>query len=253
MTATAILLAAGYATRLYPLTKDQPKALLPLASGTILDAIMQALEPAAQITRRILVTNARFAPQFRQWQRARGVDIEILDDQTATPETRLGAIRDLELARTQGRAAGDLLVIGTDNLFTWPVSEFLRQAERVRPCASVALWQAPSKDAAMQFGVVECEADGRIRNFVEKSPTPPSRAVALCVYYFPEPMLHRIRQFLEQGGNADAPGYFIQWLARTERVYGVTMPGLWYDIGTLEAYQQVVSGWKKGQQVTMGY
>lgn len=247
MPVTVILLSAGYATRLYPLTKDKPKALLPLAGGTILDAIMQTLDGEPQITKRLLVTNARFAPLFRQWRQERKAPVEIIDDQTSTPENRLGAIRDLELARTEGKAVGDLLVIGTDNLFTWPVREFIGRAQRHRPSASVALWDAPSKQAATQFGVVERDPDDRIRAFAEKSPSPPSTAVSLCVYYLPEPVVPRIQQFLREGGNADAPGYFIQWLARAEQVYGLMMPGMWYDIGTPESYQQVLQAWPGGQ------
>src|SRR3989338_1705769 len=123
MPGTAILLAAGYATRLYPLTKDRPKALLPLGSGVILDAVLQSMADATDIVKRVLVTNHRFAEQFRTWQAATRAPVEIIDDGTDTAQTRLGAIRDLELARTRGGAVGDLLVLGTDNLFGWPMRD----------------------------------------------------------------------------------------------------------------------------------
>ena len=243
MSLTAILLAGGYATRLYPLTKDTPKALLPLGTGVILDAVVNRLESVSGITQRCLVTNHRFAEQFRAWQQMRRQDIRIVDDGTDTVEARLGAIRDLELARTQGGGQGDVLVVGTDNLFTWSLGEFVVSAQRHRPDPSIALWEAPSTAAATQFGVVTRDEATRITSFVEKSPQPPSREVALCVYYFPAAMCARIREFLDGGGNADAPGYFIQWLARHSTVYGTMMRGAWYDIGTLEAYQTVVNEW----------
>ena len=250
MAITAILLSAGYATRLYPLTKDRPKALLPLGRGTILDELMASLQTVPQVRRRILVTNHRFAQQFRDWQCSTRADVEILDDQTDSPETRLGAIRDLALARRQTDQRDDLLVVGTDNLFRWPLADFVASAQRVCPQPSLALWEAPSREAAVQFGVVVRDPTSRVTAFVEKSPQPPSREVALCVYYFPAPMCDAMQEFLEQGGNADAPGYFIEWLVRRGTVYGVMMPGAWYDIGTLEAYQAAIQEWKHTTDTT---
>ncbi len=251
MPVTAILLAAGYATRLYPLTKDQPKALLPLGQGVILDAVLHTLEGVPDVVQRCLVTNRRFAPQFRQWQQKRAAPIQIIDDGTETAKTRLGAIRDLELARKQGPAQSDLLVIGTDNVFHWPLVDFVVAARRHAPSPSIALWQAPSADVATQFGVVTRDPQSRITAFVEKSAQPPSTEVALCVYYFPAPMCGAIQQFLKAGGNADAPGYFIKWLVERGAVYGIMMPGPWYDIGTLEAYDTMLKEWPQETNVKL--
>ena len=243
MAITVVLLAAGYATRLYPLTKDRPKALLPLAGGVILDAVVRAARSVPDVHRIVLVTNHRFAGQFREWQQRTGASVQIVDDGTDTVETRLGAIRDLELARQAGGSDDDILVVGTDNLFQWPLADFVTQAKRFAPKPSIALWQAPSNEAATQFGVVVRDATQRITDFVEKSQQPPSADVALCVYYFPAAMCGQIQQFLDSGGNADAPGYFIQWLVRQGVVYGIMEPGAWYDIGSLESYQQVQREW----------
>ena len=245
MGVTAILLAAGYATRLYPLTQDRPKALLPLNAETILDAVLSSLETVTDVRKRILVTNHRFAEPFRRWQQNRRAPVQIVDDGTDAPERRLGAIRDLELARGEAPPQDDLLVVGTDNLFRWPLSEFVAQARRRQPAPSIALWEAPTAGAATQFGVVTRDAASRITAFVEKSPQPPSRDVALCVYYFPSKMCGLIRTFIDEGGNPDAPGYFIQWLAARGPAYGIMMPGPWYDIGTLEAYQTVLKAWHR--------
>ncbi len=243
MAITAVLLAAGYATRLYPLTKDKPKTLLPLGSGVILDAVVASLAMVPEVRQRVLVTNHRFAEQFRAWQRASRAPMEILDDGTDSAETRLGAIRDLELVQQRAGAGDDLLVLGTDNLFRWPLAQFVAAAQRVRPAPSVAIAQASSPQAATQFGVVLRDATQRVTAFVEKSPQPPSTEVALCVYYFPAAMGGQIQRFLASGGNADAPGYFLEWLVRQGAVYGLMMPGVWYDIGTLEAYQAVLNEW----------
>ncbi len=248
MAVTTVLLAAGYATRLYPPTRGRPKALLPLGQGVILDAVLRLLEPVADVRARILVTNHRFAEQFQAWQRASGADVRIVDDGTETPETRLGAIRDLELARGLADPADDLLVLGTDNLFRWSLADFVARAQGYGREPSVALWQAPSSADATQFGVVVRDQTSRITSFVEKSPQPPSREVALCVYYFPAAMAGRIAQFLAEAGNADAPGYFIAWLVEHGAVYGIMMDGAWYDIGTPETYQAVITAWSEGAQ-----
>ena len=249
---TAVLLAAGYATRLYPLTKDQPKALLPLGPGTILDGVIRTLGEVPDLRKTVLVTNHRFADQFRAWQKASGAPVEVIDDGTASAESRLGAIRDLALTRTRTDAADDLLVIGTDNLFEWSLADFIAKARRHAPTPSIGLWRAPSKAAATQFGVVTRDGTDRITAFVEKSPTPPSADVALCVYYFPGAMCGEIDRFLRSGGNPDAPGYFIEWLTRQGPVYGLMMPGAWYDIGSLESYETVKRDWKDGMQPSGG-
>lgn len=245
MAVSAILLAAGYATRMYPLTHDTPKALLPLGSGVILDRIVSGL--GSEVTKRILVTNHKFVDQFRAWRGGQGVELEIIDNGTETAETRLGAIRDLELARVQGRAEGDLLVIGTDNVLTWSLHEFIAKARRHAPHPSVALWEAPSTEAATQFGVVRRDAQSRIVEFVEKSPQPPSREVATCLYYFPEAMCGRIQEFISSGGNTEAPGHFIKWLASHGAAYGIMMGGGWYDIGSLETYETIKREWPGGE------
>ena len=243
MSITAVLLAAGYATRLYPLTKDRSKALLPLGRGVILDPIVQALAEVPGVRKRLLVSNHAFVESFRAWQRERRVPVEILDDGSKTPEQRLGAIQDVAFARQRTDAVDDLLILGTDNLFRWSLAEFVKQAQRHRPCASVALWEAPSADAATQFGVVKRDQTDRLIAFVEKSPQPPSREVALCVYYFPAAMCEDLQRFLDEGGSTDAPGYFIEWLVRHRTVYGVLMPGAWYDIGTPDTYRTVMEEW----------
>ncbi|MBI4340693.1 MAG: NTP transferase domain-containing protein [Candidatus Omnitrophica bacterium] len=244
MSITVILLAAGYATRLYPLTKETPKALLPLGRGVILDEVLRSVLEVPDVSQRILVTNHRFAEPFRQWQRDRQADVRVLDDGTSTAETRLGAIRDLELARNEAGPSDDLLVVGTDNLFRWPLAEFVAQAQRHRPAPSVALWQASSPSAATQFGVVVRDASSRVIQFAEKSAQPPSAEVALCVYYFPAMMCGKIREYIDAGENTDAPGYFLAWLAHHVAVYGLMMPGVWHDIGTKEEYDTVVKTWR---------
>jgi len=266
------LLAAGYGTRLYPLTKDHPKALLPLGSGVtpppasgpkgrlsskgppsadevgggvILDWILDTVEAVPGLSKLVLVTNHKFFPQFEAWQRTHSRALELVDDGTSTPETRLGAIRDLMLGLAQVGACDDLLVLGTDNVFTWSLADFVAFAKRKRPSATVALRQATSLQAASRCAVVELDGAARLIRCVEKPASPFSSTVALCVYYFSQACRGRFEEFVRIGGNVDAPGYFIEWLVKQEPVYGFMTDGEWFDIGSKESYQEAVQRWSR--------
>ncbi len=240
---SVVLLAAGYGTRLYPLTKDRPKALLPIGPRAMLDIIMDKVREIPNVRQIVLVTNHRFAEQFRQWQQQSGQPVEVIDDETSTNETRLGAIRDLQLGMERLRRPDDVVVLGTDNLFTSSLAEFVRGAKARAPSATVALQEVATKEDAKKFGIVELLPDGRIKRLLEKPADPPTRLAALCVYYFPHAMHPRFAQFLSDGGNPDAPGYFIEWLVRTEPTYGTVVDGEWFDIGSHETYREAVERW----------
>ena len=247
---SVILLAAGYGTRLYPLTKNRPKALLELGDRLLLDEVIEQVRAVRGPSKVMLVSNHRFADQFQQWQQKSGKGVTVIDDGTDTPETRLGAIGDLQLGRKDIPPTDDLLVLGTDNLFTWSLAEFAADAASKRPSPSIALQTVATDKEASLYGVVELNNAGRVTRMVEKPKQPPSRLVSVCVYYFPAAMRGRFDEFLKSGGNPDAPGYFIEWLTRQESVYGHALRGDWFDIGSLEAYQQAVEFWtaRRGQQ-----
>jgi glucose-1-phosphate thymidylyltransferase len=245
-----ILLAAGYGTRLYPLTKDCPKALLPLGTRVVLDVIVDALTGVPGVRRLALVTNHRFMKQLQAWQSRASIPLGLIDDGTLTPETRLGAIRDLRLGLDWVGLDRDVLVLGTDNLFTWSLADFAAFAHTKRPASTVALRQVRSAEEARRCAVVEVDAEALLVHCVEK-PDPerlPPRSsfwVALCVYYFPAPCLGRVDEFLRSGGSVDAPGYFIEWLVEHDRVYGFVTQGTWLDIGSQTAYRQAVQRWAR--------
>ncbi len=240
---SAILLAAGYGTRLYPLTKDRPKALLPLGEGVLLDQAWAALRRLPAIARCVLVTNHRFAPQFEQWRRHQEAEVEIVDDGTTGPTRRLGAIPDLLLGWKRA-PHDDVLVIGTDNVFTWSLTPFLRVAQAKRPSATIGTGRVPTLRDASLYGVVATDQRGRITQFLEKPAQAPSKAIALCIYYFPATMKARMVQFLRQNGNGDAPGFFLSWLVQQEPVYAHVARGQWFDIGSHASYEAVVA-WKQ--------
>ncbi len=244
---SAILLAGGYGTRLYPLTKDCPKALLPIGERVVLDWIVENVSVVAGLSRMILVTNHRFAEQFEAWRSSRqmaqnGVDLQFIDDGSSSPDTRLGAIRDLLLGMAE-LGHEDVLVLGTDNVFGWSLVDFASFAVTKRPAATVALQSVSSLEEARRYAVVELDAAARLTRCVEKPAQPTSLTIALCVYYFPFPVRARLEEFLHTGGNVDAPGYFLEWLVQREPVCGFMTDGPWFDIGDQEAYEHAVQYW----------
>lgn len=241
---SVVLLAAGYGTRLYPMTKTLPKALLPIGNGVLLDTIMEHLK-GVTVRKIVMVSNALFFKEFSAWRRQRGLrKLVMINDGSRTPETRLGAIRDLALALKRIPAGDDVLVLGTDNLFTWPLKEFAAFAQARRPALTVAAFRLRSKAQARKFAVVELNAAGRLTRFVEKPAHPSSTTVALCVYYIPAARRGRVAKFLSAGHPGDAPGYFVEWLVRREAVYGFVTGGTWFDVGSHDVYRQVRRRWR---------
>lgn len=238
-----VFLAGGYGTRLYPLTKKRPKAMLPLGEGVIMDAIWSSVKKIPSLSRVVLVSNHRYAAQFDRWARARGAAIQIVDNGTSTSETRLGAIRDLQLGLACVGKQDDVLALGTDNLFGWSLADFIRRGGARRRAVTIAVRKARSLNEAKSCGVVSMRRSGRIRRCVEKPAKPFSLTVSLCVYYIPPSCRASLQAFIRAGGNVDAPGYFIAWLVTHGSVYGFLAHGAWSDIGSREAYHHVAAHW----------
>lgn len=241
---SVVLMAGGYGTRLYPLTKDCPKALLPLGrSSVILDHILRGVQDVPGVEKIVLVSNHAFFPKFDAWKRTARQEIELLDDGSFTNETRLGAIRDLDLALQRIPEIQDALVLGTDNLFEWSLADFVQFGKIKRPACTMAIREAPSLEEASRCAVLDVDDRDRVVRCVEKPAQPFSRIVGLCVYYIPAGSRHRVGEFMQGGGNVDAPGYFIEWLVKQDAVYGFMTSGDWFDIGSQETYRQVVERW----------
>ena len=238
----ALILGAGYATRLYPLTQDRPKPLLPVGGIPILQRICEQLYDSGSFGHIHVVTNHRFADHYDRWladfrrQRSLPAPVTIHDDQTTTPENRLGAIGDLRFVIDQAPVKDDLLVIAGDNLIAGSLAPFLRHA--ASRGASVGLKDLRSKELVSLYGVVETAPDGRIIGFEEKPQQPRSTLIAVGLYYFPAATLPLVRKYLDLGKSKDQPGYYVQWLHTKTPVYGHVLEGDWYDIGDLESYHQ---------------
>jgi glucose-1-phosphate thymidylyltransferase len=238
----ALILGAGYATRLYPLTVDRPKPLLPVGGVPILQRICGQLADAGDFETIHVVTNHRFASNYEQWLKEyRGrqglrVPIVIHDDQTTTPENRLGAIGDLQFVIDKGRVDDDLVVIAGDNLISGSLAPFLERGRSKG--AAVGLKDLRSKQLVSLYGVVETDPDGRVVGFQEKPAEPRSTLIAVGLYYFPRATLPLVRHYLDLGSGKDAPGYYLQWLHRQIPVYGHVLDGDWFDIGDLDSYHR---------------
>ena len=237
----ALILAAGYATRLYPLTLSCAKPLLPVAGRPLVNHIIERLQPIPDLQEILLVTNARFASQFRAWQttvRSRR-PVTIIDDGTTSNSTRLGAVGDIACAlRHRPDAWDDLFVVAGDNLFSWPLARFLDGARRRRPAATLGVSAVRELALLRRYGTVRMAPDGRVTAFAEKSPQPLSTWAASGLYYFPMPVLSLLRAYLTAGGRPDMPGHFLEWLIRRHPVVAHMFHGSWYDIGDLSSYRR---------------
>lgn len=239
---TALILAAGYGTRMYPLTQNTPKALLPVGGKPILRFLLDKLaDPAAGVKEVVLVTNHRFAPVFEEWFRTHQVGLpwRVLDDGTTSDEKRLGSVGDIAFAIGQLKLEGDLLVLGSDNLFTEALTGFMAQALARTPAATLAVYELPDRSLANRYGVLTVTEDHRIVAFTEKPEKPESSLVSTAVYFFPGKMLPRVLQYVNSSDLPDTLGSFIQWLIPREPIFAYRLAGKWFDIGDLVSYQQL--------------
>ncbi len=238
----ALILAAGYATRLYPLTKDYPKALLTVRQKAIVDFIIDKLEALDPVDEIIIVTNSKFISQFRKWlhRRVKGKRISLIDDLTKDNASRLGAIGDMDFVIRKMSLCDDLLVVGGDNLFEDGLNEFLRFAQAHKNNPVIGVHQLKDKVHASKYGVLKIDKKNKVIDFQEKPAHPQSKLVAMCLYYFPAEKLGLIREYLKRKAKkkADAVGLYIDWLSRKVDIFAHVFYGRWYDIGDHKFYAQ---------------
>lgn len=239
----ALILGAGYATRLYPLTKDRPKPLLPVGGVPIIERICRQLTELDEVETIYIVSNHTFVGHYEAWLRDYGRRrippplLALYDDQTNTPETRLGAIGDLHFVVERAAIDTDLVVIAGDNLIDLSLKEFVRAARARGVTVGIKDFKDPAKVSL--YGVVEMSpTDGRITGFEEKPEKPRSSLVAVGLYYLPKQTLPLIARYLDAGHSKDAPGNYLRWLYRETPVYGHVLKADWYDIGDLDSYRR---------------
>ena len=238
-----LILAAGYATRLYPLTENFPKPLLKVGNKTILDWLVDDIAAAGLVDEYVVISNHKFAHHFEEWAETRKEQISVVDDGTETNETRLGAVRDIQFAIDALKLDDDMLVIAGDNVLDFSLTHFIRYADSKQSSAIMRYYE-PEEAKLRKCGIVEIDTDDKIISMEEKPAEPKSHWCCPPFYFYTKADAKRIPYAIEQGCGIDAPGSFIAWLATQTTVYAMEMPGSRYDIGNLESYKQVSAIYK---------
>lgn len=225
----ALLLAAGYATRLRPLTDTVAKPLLPVGGRPMIDRILDAVRTVDEIDEVHVVTNAVYAEAFGRWGLEAGVQVH--DDGTASNEDRLGAIGDLVFALDRGALwHDDLLVIAADNLFEFPLRAYV-DFWLERDGSAIAVHRLADPSLAPLYGVVELDGDDRVVGMEEKPEAPRSDLVSTATYLFAADHLHLVPRYLAEGNPPDPPGRFLAWLSARRPLHGFRFDEAWLDVG----------------------
>lgn len=237
-----VILAAGYGTRLYPLTLNLPKSFLAINNKPIINFLIDKLEnlkisyPISEIK---IVSNNKFFSNFLEWKDKYQIKAEIINDGSNSPDDRLGAVKDIKFAINK---KDDWLVIGGDNLFKDDFKEFLEFSYKNKPYPSIGLYELGDKNLACGYGVARINSENKVLDFEEKPVAPLSTLAATCLYFFPRQSLVYLDNFLEDEGGADTCGEYIRWLSKKNIVYGYVFKNKWFDIGSrtsLEEARQV--------------
>jgi glucose-1-phosphate thymidylyltransferase len=240
----AIVLAGGYATRLYPLTRDRPKHLLEVGGRPILELLLERL-PLEDLDTVYVVTNAKFAERFREWAESYPTDVVVIDDGTTSEDDRLGAIGDLQLAIDSESLDDDLIVAAGDSLFTERLDDFARFG-RERGAAAIAVYDVGDLAAMRRLSSIGVDSDSRLVSFEEKPDEPESTLAGIALYFYPRATLPFVGRYLADGNNPDQPGRLIEWLYRRTPVYAWRVPGQWFDIGTPETLAEAEQLFESG-------
>ena len=238
----AIVLAGGYATRMWPITRHRPKMLLPVGESTVIDGIVDELESDERISEIFISTNEAFADEFEDHFAARGTDkITMSVEDTSDEDEKFGVVGALaQLVEREGLGEEDLLVIAGDNLFGFNISEFIDHFKDYDD-PTLAAYDVGDLEKAKSYGLIQVEGD-EIVDFQEKPDNPKSTLVSIACYAFPADSL-RFEEYLSGDNNPDEPGWYIDWLQQQEPVSAFTFDDVWFDIGTPESYFETVE-WK---------
>ncbi len=233
-----LILAAGYATRLYPLTENFPKPLLKVGEKTILDWLIEDIHTAGLVDEYIVISNHKFAPHFEAWAKVHPLPITVVDDGTSTNETRLGAVCDIQFAIDKLGLDDDLLIIAGDNVLNFSLTSFLRYAQEKGTSCTMRYYEA-EEARLRKSGVSEIDENQRLLSMEEKPASPKSHWCTPPFYFYTKADAARIRDAIADGCGTDAPGSLVAWMCRYSVLHSMEMPGSRYDIGNLESYRRV--------------
>ena len=231
-----IVLAAGYATRLYPLTENFPKPLLEIGNNTILGRLLDDIDTIPEVTEHIVVTNGKFAGIFDEWAKNRS-RVKVLSDNTFTNDTRLGAVRDLILAIDTYRLNEDLLVVAADNILDFSFRGFV-EAFKEKGTSMIMCHHEPEIYKLQRTGVIEVDADFRVLQMQEKPEVPVSHWAVPPFYIYRREDLPLIKGAIADGCGFDAPGNLAHYLVERTTIHAWPMPGGRFDIGSLDTYEE---------------
>ena len=230
-----LVLAAGYGTRLYPLTLNLPKSLVPVCNKPLMNFLIEkigTLRKDFPVKSVVVVSNNKFYKDFLSWEKKYKINVDIVNDGSNTPEDRLGAVKDMEFA-IAGKQ-DDWLILGGDNLFEDNLSGLVKFAyKKNSPC--IGIYDVKDKKTASRYGIVEINENKKIIRLEEKPKKPFSTLAATCIYFFPKNSLKFLGIFLKNEKTTDAAGKYIKWLTTKTEVYGYVLNGSWTDIGHIDS------------------
>ena len=238
-----VVLAAGYATRLYPLTENFPKPLLKVGEKTILDWLLEDIHTSGQVDEYIVISNHKFARFFQDWAEAHTLPITVVDDGTSTNETRLGAVRDIQFAMDHLKLDDDLLIIAGDNVLDFSLVSFINYALEKNTSCAMRYYEADPKKLG-RSGVSELGEDDLLLSMEEKPTEPKSNWCTPPFYFYKAADARKIADAIADGCGTDAPGSLLSWMCRHAVLHSMAMPGSRYDIGNLESYQKVQAAYR---------
>jgi glucose-1-phosphate thymidylyltransferase len=237
-----LILAAGYATRLYPLTLNKAKPLLEVAGKPMIEWVLDNLAPVPGIESVYVVTNNKFAAAFQAWaddyvMRQPKMNFKIINDGSMSDTDKLGAIGDINfVVSREGLASSDLIVVAGDNLFSQSLEGFAAEA-RKHP-AAIATYDVGDLEAIKKYNNIETDSAGTVTHFEEKPQNPKNTITGIALYYYSKEVVPMFAQYIAEGNNADQPGRFVQWLYKLKPVHAYLVGGTWYDIGSKETLEE---------------
>lgn len=238
-----LILAAGYATRLYPLTENFPKPLLEVGDKTILDWLVDDIDKAGLVDEFVVISNHKFAHHFDNWANSKTQKITVVDDGTDSNETRLGAVKDIQFAIDKMNLDDDMLVIAGDNVLDFSLTEFIEYSKK-KNTSCIMRYYEPDGKKLLKCGVVTIDGSDKVLNMTEKSPAPATHWCCPPFYYYTKNDAKLVQKGIDSGCGTDAPGSYVAWLCTQTAVHAMEMPGRRYDIGNLESYEKVKSEYR---------
>ncbi len=235
----ALILAAGYGTRLYPLTLDRPKPLIKVGGKPIMERLLSKIENLKDCDEVYIVTNDKFYDLIVNWVRGKEFpfSIKVINDHTTSDDDRLGAIGDINLVLGREKPQDDVLIMAGDNLFEFDISDFVNFAmEKER--LSIALYDVKDKELAKRYGIVSIDDNNKVSEFYEKPEEPKSTLASTGIYYLPAGKLPLMGEYMRTDLVKDQPGNFVKWVSEKDEVYGFVFDEGWYDIGDKKSLEK---------------